>query len=136
MENQGSFLGTGWSFPPSFNPDLNSVQMSSDEKDIEESLQILLSTKLGERIMVPDYGCNLEDLLFSPLNLTVKTFVSDLVKTAILYFEPRIDAEKIDISQGDELNGELLILVEYVIRATNSRKNLVFPFYKEEGSDI
>lgn len=136
MENQVSFLGTGWSFPPAFNADLNSVQMSSDEKDIEESLHILLSTRLGERIMVPDYGCNLEDLLFSPLNLTVKTFVSDLVKTAILYFEPRIDAEKIDISQGDELNGELLILVDYTIRATNSRKNLVFPFYKEEGTEI
>lgn len=136
MENQASFLGTGWSFPPAFSPDLNSVQMSSDEKDIEESLQILLSTRLGERIMVPDYGCNLEDLLFSPLNLTVKTFVADLVKTAILYFEPRIDAEKIDISQGDELNGELLILVDYTIRATNSRKNLVFPFYKEEGTEI
>jgi len=136
MENQASFLGTGWSFPPAFNPDLKSVQMSSDEKDIEESLQILLSTRLGERIMVPDYGCNLEDLLFSPLNLTVKTFVADLIKTAILYFEPRIDAEKIDISQGDELNGELLILVDYTIRATNSRKNLVFPFYKEEGTEI
>lgn len=136
MENQVSFLGTGWSFPPAFNADLNSVQMSSDEKDIEESLHILLSTRLGERIMVPDYGCNLEDLLFSPLNLTIKTFVSDLVKTAILYFEPRIDAEKIDISQGDELNGELLILVDYTIRATNSRKNLVFPFYKEEGTEI
>lgn len=136
MENQGSFLGIGWSFPPSFSPDLNSVQMSSDEKDIEESLQILLSTRLGERIMVPDYGCNLEDLLFSPLNLTVKTFVADLVKTAILYFEPRIDAEKIDITQGDELRGELIIFVDYTIRATNSRKNLVFPFYKEEGTEI
>ena len=136
MEKQQSFLGTGWSFPVAFNPGLNGVQMSSDEQDIKESLQILLSTRLGERIMVPDYGCDLEELLFSPLNLTVKTFVSDLIKTAILYFEPRIDAEKIDITQGNDLEGELLILIDYTIRATNSRKNLVFPFYKGEGTEI
>jgi hypothetical protein len=136
MEEFTSFIGTGWSFPPAFDLQLKAVKTSSDEQDIQESLKILLSTRLGERIMVPKYGCNLEDLLFSPLDLTLKTFIGEQIKTAILFFEPRITLDKIDISEGDELAGELLILIDYRVRTTNSRKNLVFPFYKEEGTDI
>ena len=136
MENNKSFLGTGWSFPPEFDKAKKVVVMTSDDLDIKKSLEILLATKLGERIMQPNYGCNLDELMFKPLNLTLKTFVIDLIKTAILYHEPRIDVEKIDIDPTNELQGELLILVDYRIRATNSRANLVFPFYKVEGTDI
>ncbi len=136
MEDGKKFLGTGWSFPPEFDQDRGKLQTTSGIEDIERSLQILLSTKLGERIMHPTYGCNLDELLFSPINRTLKTYVSELIKTAILYHEPRIDAEKIDISQGNELKGELLILINYRVRATNSRHNLVFPFYKDEGTNI
>lgn len=136
MTTYNSFLGTGWSFPPEFQKENNGVKMLHDEDDIKSSLEILLSTRLGERIMVPDYGCNLDELLFKPLNITVKTYVIDLIKTAILYHEPRIDARKISIDQSNELNGELLINIEYMIRATNSRKNMVFPFYKGEGTEL
>lgn len=135
MENQ-SFLGRGWSFPPEFNRESKAVKMLEDEEDIRSSLQILLSTRLGERIMVPGYGCNLDELLFSPLNLTLKTYVIDLIRTAILYYEPRIDVNKIDIDPADELNGVLLINIDYTIRATNSRMNIVYPFYKEEGNEL
>lgn len=134
-ENQ-SFLGRGWSFPPEFSKESRSVKMLEDEADIKSSLQILLSTRLGERVMLPGYGCNLEELLFSPLNLTLKTYVIDLIKTAILYHEPRIDVKKIDIDPADELNGVLLINIDYIIRSTNSRMNMVFPFYKEEGNEL
>ena len=136
MTEFNSFLGTGWSFPPVFDPQLKGVKTSSDEQDIEESLKILLSTRLGERIMEPGYGCNLEDLLFSPLDLTLETFVKDQIETAILYHEPRIDPKKIDLTESNSLEGQLLILIEYTIRATNSRKNMVFPFYRGEGSEI
>ena len=136
MTEYTSFLGTGWSFPPVFDTQLKGVKTSSDEQDIEESLKILLSTRLGERIMEPGYGCNLEDLLFSPLDLTLETFVKDQIETAILYHEPRIDPKKIDLSESNSLEGQLLILIEYTIRATNSRKNMVFPFYRGEGSEI
>ena len=136
MEQTNSFLGRGWTFPPEFSRGTKSVKMLEDEEDIKSSLEILLSTRLGERIMVPDYGCNLDELLFKPLNLTLKTFVVDLIKTAILYHEPRIDVTKIEIDPSDELNGVLLINIEYIIRSTNSRKNMVYPFYKEEGSEI
>jgi phage baseplate assembly protein W len=110
--------------------------MLEDEADIESSLEILLSTRLGERVMVPKYGCNLDELLFKPLNLTLKTYVVDLIKTAILYYEPRIDVTKIEINPSDELNGVLLINIEYIIRTTNSRKNMVYPYYKEEGNEL
>lgn len=136
MENKTSFLGTGWSFPPEFDKDRKSVLMTSDEEDINRSLEILLSTRLGERIMVPNYGCNLDELLFEPLNLTLKTYVIELIRTAILYHEPRIDVSNIDISESSELKGEFLISIEYLVRATNARANLVFPFYKVEGTDI
>lgn len=136
MEKEQSFLGRGWSFPPEFSKESREVKMLEDEADIKSSLQILLSTRLGERVMVPGYGCNLEELLFNPLNLTLKTYVIDLIRTAILYHEPRIDVSKIDIDLSDELNGVLLIDIEYIIRATNSRMNMVFPFYKEEGNEL
>lgn len=136
MQNKDSFLGTGWGFPPEFNKTAKHVVMTSNEEDIKKSLEILLTTRLGERIMVPTYGCNLDELLFKPLDRTLKTFVVELIRTAILYHEPRIDVIKIDISETDELEGKLLVKIEYLIRSTNSRRNVVFPFYKEEGTNI
>lgn len=135
MEQNFSFLGRGWGFPPEFSKEARAVKMLEDEADIKSSLQILLSTRLGERVMLPGYGCNLEELLFNPLSLTIKTYVIDLIKTAILYHEPRIDVKKIDIDPTDELNGVLLINIDYIIRTTNSRMNMVFPFYKESGKE-
>jgi phage baseplate assembly protein W len=135
MGTEKTFLGRGWSFPPEFRRSEKAVHMTTDEVDIEKSLQILLSTRLGERIMVPDYGCNLDELLFKPLTLTLKTFVTDLIKRSILYHEPRIDVQKIAIDPVDERAGQLLITIDYTIRTTNSRKNMVFPFYKTEGSE-
>ena len=136
MENKKDFLGTGWSFPPEFKRNNKAVVMTFDEADIKSSLEILLSTKIGERIMLPRYGCNMDDLIFETLDRTLKTYVTELIKTAILYYEPRIDTEKIDITQGDDLEGELLVIIDYRIRSTNSRSNLVYPFYKGEGTNI
>lgn len=136
MEGYNSFLGKGWAFPPEFDKTHKNVKMLSEEEDIISSLEVLLSTRLGERIMLPDFGCNLDELMFKPLNLTLKTYVIDLIKTAILYHEPRIDAHKITIDLQNEMEGELLINIDFTIRTTNSRKNMVFPFYKGEGSEI
>ena len=136
MDIKEFFLGTGWGFPPEFSRVGDKVKMTSDEEDIVKSLEILLTTRLGERIMVPNYGCNLDELLFKPLDLTLKTFVSELIRTSILYHEARIEVLKIDISESDELEGKLLVKIEYIIRSTNSRRNVVFPFYKEEGTNI
>ncbi|WP_347841215.1 GPW/gp25 family protein [uncultured Draconibacterium sp.] len=136
MKLNHSFLGRGWAFPPEFSKQAGGVKMLEDEADIESSLEILLSTRLGERIMLPEYGCNLDELLFKPLNLTLKTYITDLIKTAILYHEPRIDVNKITIDKASQLGGEVLIGINYTVRTTNSRRNMVFPFYREEGTEI
>lgn len=133
MNLEKTFLGTGWSFPPSFDRKLKSVELVSDKIDIDQSLEILLSTKLGERVMLPKYGCDLSDLVFESMNTTFETYITDLVKTAILYHEPRVDMESLEF-ENDQNEGKLLIIINYKIRITNSRSNFVFPFYKNEKS--
>lgn len=131
-----SFLGTGWSFPPSFDNTTGETKMLSDVEDIESSLHILLTTRLGERVMQPDYGCNLDELVFESLSSTFKSFIKDLIKTAILYYEPRIKLNKIELDDTRDLEGIILIVIDYTVRTTNTRYNYVFPFYKNEGSNI
>lgn len=130
------FLGKGWSFPPSFRKEIMGVEMTEKEDDIEKSLHILLTTATGERLMEPRYGCNMEELVFESLNTTTKTLMKDKIQTAILYFEPRIDVTKIELNDTDQLEGKVLIEIEYIVRATNSRFNFVFPYYINEGTEI
>ena len=138
MSIKKSFLGTGWGFPPEFGVinKVGAVGMLSDEEDIRSSLEILLSTRPGERVMQPKYGCNLDELLFEPLTTTFKTYLKDLIATAILYFEPRIDVNKIEMDETNELDGKVIISIAYTIRSTNSRFNFVFPYYKTEGTEV
>lgn len=132
MNEENSFLGIGWSFPPSFDNSGGEVQMLTGADDIQSSLQVLLSTRLGERVMQPLFGCNLDLMVFELLDTTLKTEMKNLIERAILYFEPRINLEKIDIGAQDELNGVILITVDYIVRSTNTRGNLVYPFYLSE----
>lgn len=136
MSQNNTFLGRGWSYPPTFNKNLEEVEMVTEEQDIKESIEIILSTRLGERIMKPEFGCNMDELLFAPIDLSLTTYISDLIKTAILYFEPRIDLNNVRINTSDELEGVVLVELDYTIRTTNSRRNLVYPFYRGEGTDI
>jgi len=133
-DTENPYLGTGWSFPPRFlKTQLGpQVGMISGEADIQESLKILLATRVGERILQPKYGCNLDELLFEPLNTTVKTYIRGLVRQAILMYEPRIELEGVEIEAIDEPAGTIELLVSYRVRATNSRFNMVFPFYQGE----
>lgn len=136
FDTDNNFLGRGWSFPPTFSRELREVVMTEKVEDIEKSLQILLTTTLGERIMQPRYGCNMEGLLFESLDTATKTIIIDRIKTAILFFEPRIDAKRISLNTQNELEGEVLVEIEYVIPSTNSRYNFVFPFYRKEGTEL
>jgi len=136
MSSDNAFLGRGWSFPPSFDKASRGVAMLEDEADIESSLDILLSTRLGERIMQPNYGCNLDEMVFEAMNLTMLTYLKDLVENAILYFEPRIELEGLEIDTSREAEGLLLIMIDYRVRTTNSRFNYVYPFYKNEGTNL
>lgn len=136
MKINTDFLGTGWSFPPEFNETEGKLVMTSDVEDINNSLMILLSTRPGERVMFPNYGCDLQEMLFKPLDLTLITQMKGIVERAILYHEPRINILSIEINAQDEIEGEILIEINYEVRNTNTRSNMVFPFYKEEATEI
>lgn len=135
-KNGNEFLGRGWSFPPDFNSSARTVEMTEGYEDIERSLEILLGTRKGERVLRPDYGCNLDDMVFETFNESLKTYLADMVETAILYHEPRIEPLQITIDETFIYEGKLLIEIEFLVRATNSRFNKVFPFYLEEGTEI
>src|SRR3954464_4149020 len=104
------------------------VVMVSDDKDIRESLWILFSTSLGERVMLPQYGCQLWRMVFRAINTTLTTEPKDMIAQAILMWEPRITVDTISVTPDDTLNGLLRIEVGYTIRKTNVRSNLVYPF--------
>src|ERR1700743_2516287 len=93
-----SILGTGWSFPPAFDPQLKSVVTVSDNEDIQQSLNILLSTALGERVMQPDYGCDLQPYLFESLNPHLIGYLKDRVQNALLFYEARIKVVSITVT--------------------------------------
>lgn|SRR5690606_4289009 len=126
-----AFLGIGWEFPPSF--DNLGIKLSEREEDIKESLRILLTTTKGERVFRPEYGCNIRQWVFSKMNRSEKTLIIDTIKQAITKGEPRVTVTNIDIEIREEQDGILWIQIEYLINATNSPDNMVFPFYFREG---
>lgn len=137
-DSNDSFLGRGWSFPPQFqrNNGVLELQMVSLEADIQESLGILLSTAPGERVMQPSYGCGLKHMVFESMDESAVTEIKDLVKRAILFFEPRITLEDIEIDTDDLYDGLVRILIEYTIISINTRSNIVYPFYIQEGTSV
>lgn len=136
MNEVKSFLGTGWSFPPDFNRVDNSVQMVSDILDIEDSIMIILSTTPGERIMQPEFGCDLKRLVFETIDSTLLASLDHLIYHALLNFEPRITFLSTEVLNLDNPDGRLLIQINFKVIITNSRHNIVFPFYLLEGTNV
>jgi phage baseplate assembly protein W len=134
MAADQSFLGTGWSFPPAFTKGGAEVELVSGVEDIHQSLQILLSTSTGERIMQDDFGCDLNNVLFEEMDQGLVNTLTSLISDAILYYEPRITLDHLDVSESESHQGLLLISLEYTVRSTNSRFNMVFPFYINEAA--
>lgn len=135
VKSSNAFLGRGWSFPPEFKRGNNGVDMFEAETDIQSSLEILLSTAIGERVMQAEYGCNLDKLIFEPIDTTFSTFITEQIRTAILLNEPRVVLDNVDYFL-DNPGGRIDVSVDYTIISTNTRANLVFPFYLNEGTDI
>jgi phage baseplate assembly protein W len=129
-----SFLGTGWSFPPRFAA--GGVFTVSGEEDIRESLTILFSTVPGERLLEPSFGVDLVGLLFDTNSLTMRTLAAERMRTTILRHEPRIRILRLDLIVPDAEAGRLEAHLEYEVRATNSRFNLVHPFYRSDASEV
>jgi uncharacterized protein len=133
-QKDGDFLGKGWAFPPSFDREEQTVTMATAEEDIRQSLYILLYTIPGERVMLPDYGCFLHNHVFDLMGETLITHLKGLIEHAILFFEPRVVLEEIAITIADSGTGRLEIVIDYRIIQTNTRNNMVIPFYLKEGT--
>jgi uncharacterized protein len=129
------FLGTGWSFPPEFDLVEGNLAMTSGDLDIKNSLTLLLGTIPGERKVTPLYGVDLTVFLFESISTSLKTRVTDTITRAIHAYEPRINLDEVTY-EHKPLEGMLFITLYYTIRTTNTRTNLVFPFYLKEGTDL
>lgn len=130
MAAEDRFIGTGWSFPPAFEAagGRGAVRMETGVEDIRQALRIIATTTLGERLMRPDFGCALDERLFHPMNASMLSYVEALLRRAILHHEPRIDADRIEVT-ADQPAGRLDIQVGFTVRGANSRFNAVFPYY-------
>lgn len=140
MQEDKSFLGRGWSFPPEFVEMRKGgeVRMVEAVDDINQSLEILLATSLGERVLHPDYGSSLKDFQFDPMDESMLGYIRDLVETALLYHEPRIKVFEVNITKStsiEAIEGKLIIDIVYKVRGTNSRFNYVYDFYLREGAN-
>jgi phage baseplate assembly protein W len=124
-----SFLGKGWQFPVALAG--GRIAMSACEESIRESIWIILATARGERQMRPDFGCGIHDLVFATGSAETAGRVATDVREALILWEPRIDLENVDVRSDPAEPGRLLIQIEYRVRSTNSRFNLVYPFYLE-----
>jgi len=135
MIGDEAFLGKGWSFPPEFFSSGAAVGMVSDEEDIKQSLTILFGTSLNERVMFSSYGCDLSRYQFEEIDNALINGLTGIIEDAILDYEPRITVDVVDISQSSDEVGLLLISIQYTIRATNNRYNMVYPFYISEANN-
>jgi phage baseplate assembly protein W len=118
-----------WAFPPAFDDRRLHALMVEGVQDIEESLRILLSTRPGERVMHPDYGCGLHRMMFESVDTGLVAELRDLVQKAILFFEPRITLDEVVVDLAELEEGILRLRLDYTIRRTRSRHNWVYPLY-------
>lgn len=136
MEQEKSFLGRGWSFPPTFNKTRADIEMVTKEEDIRQSLHIFFNTKFGERIMRSDYGCIVHEYMFEKSDDNVIERLSFELGKSIRKYEPRIIVHNVKASKSDAVNGLIHLELSYEIISTNVRDNIVFPFYMNEGTEI
>lgn len=131
--NQRKYLGIGWKFPLQVTPG-GRIALAQYEQRIEEAIYLILSTAKGERVMLPDFGCGIHELVFAPNNASTQSTVVYNVRQALVTHEPRIDVLDVNAESAPEEPNLLLIRVDYRVRANNARGNLVYPFYIREGA--
>lgn len=127
------FLGRGWAMPVTLDPRTGRVASVAYEEDIRQSILIILETAPGERVMRPNFGCGIHDLVFTALDSTTIQQIRSVVEEALRRCEARIDVLGVTVDEAATAEGKLLVEIEYRVRKTNQTGNLVFPFYFREG---
>jgi phage baseplate assembly protein W len=133
MEERKQFLGRGWAWPPHLDPVSGQVAMSASEDDIRQAIRIIIETAPGERVMRPDFGCGIHELVFEIIDSATLQRVRAVVQDALVRYEARIDVLSVEVGTDESMDGALLIELEYRVRRTNQIGNLVYPFYFSEG---
>ena len=125
------FLGRGWAFPIAPGADAE-IALVSDEQDVQQSIRLILDTEPGERVMRPDFGAGLRGLIFEPITVGLIALVQHRVEQALTQWEPRIRLQAVTVTADQASSGRLNVEVSYILRATNTFYNLVYPFYLKE----
>ncbi len=125
------FLGRGWKYPVSIKN--GKIASSEGEDSIRESIMIILTTAKGERVMRPDFGCGINQLVFAPNNTSTATLIQFYIKEALQKYEPRIEVLDVSATPDEDERHKLNINIEYMVKSTNTKSNLVYPFYLERG---
>ena len=135
MADDQQFLGKGWAFPVTFGNQGRAVTVAEAEDDIRQSLEILLSTHVGERVLNPTFGWKRDSLMFEPVSTSFAVYLTKEIETAILFFEPRVTLNTVSFETEPDQEGQILIKIDYTVKTTNSRTNLVYPFYVAEATN-
>ena len=134
MDDPYGFLGRGWKFPLQIDKKTGHIAMVSYEEDIRESIGIILNTYLGERVMRADFGTNVADFLFDPINQLTVENMSGTLGRLLQVQEPRIEDVTVETSESnDPFTGRIVFNIGYTVRANNNRYNHVYPFFMDEG---
>ncbi|MBJ93248.1 MAG: baseplate protein [Rickettsiales bacterium] len=119
------FLGRGWSFPVRPREDGAGVGLSVHEQNIAESIQIVLNTQPGERQMLPEFGCPLQDLIFATNSAGTRHRAESMVRAALSRWEPRIDVDSVRAEADPQNQNQVRLFIEYTVRKSNNHQNLV-----------
>lgn len=136
MEAQKQFLGHGWAWPVRLDPATALLATAEAEADVEQSILIILGTSPGERVMRPDFGCGIADMVFEVIDNATLSRMASMVRDALVRFEARIEVLDVTVDPYHAANGRLDISVHWRMRATNQVGNLVYPFYFREGGPL
>jgi len=127
-------VGSGWAFPPTVDA-RGRIALARQERDVEEAMRMILLTPIGQRVMRPEFGCRIHDLIFAPNDATTTGLARYYVEEALAMWEPRIDVAEILIEADPGNTGRMLIEIRYEIKATHDERALVFPFYRIPGEE-
>lgn len=127
------FLGRGWAMPVELEPRTGLVASVQHEEDIRQSIRIILETTPGERVMRPNFGCGIHEMVFDALDSTAIQRIRSIVDESLRRCEARIDVLDVTVEETPSEQGRLIVEIEYRVRKTNQTGNLVFPFYFREG---
>ncbi|HEY3737412.1 MAG TPA: GPW/gp25 family protein [Jatrophihabitans sp.] len=124
----GDFIGRGFRWPMGVDH-TGSIALTNGPDDLDRSLALVLMTAPGERLMRPQFGCQIWDLLFEPVTANLLGLMNEMVRQALAQWEPRVVVTDVQSVPNPDDHGTIRIAIGYTVRATNDRRNLVFPFY-------